>query len=208
MGHKHETSGMDRRQALKGLSLVLSFGSALPALNGLSAESLLAEGQRIHDHIIHKAQETAAETGQGTPSFLNAHQDETVTVISELILPQTDTPGARAAKVNKLIDLFLSNAQAEFQQEFVEGLAWIDVRSEELFQCPFIKATPKEQSNLLTRICADDSGEDSVGKTFFKRIKGLTVFGYYTSKEGLVEELGYQGPGYPGVYEGCTHPEH
>ena len=208
MERKHETSGMDRRQALKGLSLILGSVSTLPVFNGLSAESLLAQGQTIHDHIDRKAQKATAETGLGSPAFLNPHQDETVAVISELIIPQTATPGARAAKVNQFIDLFLSHGEAEFQKEFVEGLAWIDRRSEELFQNVFIKATPQQQSELLTRMSADDSTEDSVGTIFFQRIKGLTVFGYYTSKEGLVEELGYQGAAYPGVYEGCTHPEH
>jgi glucoside 3-dehydrogenase (cytochrome c) hitch-hiker subunit len=208
MVHGGHTTGIDRRQALKGLSLILSAASSLPVLSGLSAEKLTAQAQSIHQHFGHKAQEETAGAGLPSTTFLNPHQDETVAVISELIIPQTATPGARAAKVNQFIDLFLSNAQAEFQQEFVEGLTWIDRRSEELFQCLFIKATPQEQGNLLTQISTDDSSEDSVGKTFIKRIKGLTVFGYYTSKEGMVEELGYQGAGYPGVYEGCTHPEH
>jgi hypothetical protein len=39
---------------------------------------------------------------------LNPHQNATVTAISEIIIPQTDTPGAKAARVNEFIDLILT----------------------------------------------------------------------------------------------------
>jgi len=34
---------------------------------------------------------------------LNPHQNATVTTIAELIIPQTHTPGAKAARVNEFI---------------------------------------------------------------------------------------------------------
>lgn len=43
----------------------------------------------------------------------------------------------------------------------------------------------------------------------FSLIKELTIFGYYTSKIGLDEELRYQGDTYNTSFPGaCTHPEH
>jgi hypothetical protein len=43
---------------------------------------------------------------------------------------------------------------------------------------------------------------------FSKLLKGLTVDGYYTSKEGLTQELGWHGNTFLAEFEGCTHPEH
>jgi hypothetical protein len=47
--------------------------------------------------------------------------------------------------------------------------------------------------------------ETATGQSFFRLIKSLTVFGYYTSKIGIEEELKFQGWV---EYKGCTHPEH
>ena len=43
---------------------------------------------------------------------------------------------------------------------------------------------------------------------FSRLLKGLTVDGYYTSKEGLVEELGWHGNTFLTEFEGCTHADH
>jgi hypothetical protein len=43
---------------------------------------------------------------------------------------------------------------------------------------------------------------------FSKLLKGLTVDGYYTSKEGLTQELGWHGNTFLADFEGCTHAEH
>jgi Gluconate 2-dehydrogenase subunit 3 len=43
---------------------------------------------------------------------------------------------------------------------------------------------------------------------FSKLLKDLTIDGYYTSKEGLTQELGWHGNTFLTDFEGCTHPEH
>jgi len=43
---------------------------------------------------------------------------------------------------------------------------------------------------------------------FCRLLKGLTVDGYYTSKEGLTQELGWHGNTFLTEFEGCTHAEH
>jgi hypothetical protein len=57
----------------------------------------------------------------------------------------------------------------------------------------------------LTRLSVPNSTETSSGQNFFKLIKGLAVFGYYTSKVGIEDELKFEGWV---EYKGCTHPEH
>jgi hypothetical protein len=52
-----------------------------------------------------------------------------------------------------------------------------------------------------------DAGHAEPGTeaAFFRDIKNLTCDGYYTSKSGLVEELGYSGNMAMGSFPGCTH---
>jgi len=44
--------------------------------------------------------------------------------------------------------------------------------------------------------------------SFFRLIKNLTADGYYTSRVGLLEELGYNGNKYQPGFPQCTVPEH
>jgi len=191
---------MNRRKALRNMSLVMGAASSVPALAGLSAEAVFAQGKSIHEHVPAKP-----AAGPTALQVFNPHQNQTVIVLSELIIPQTTTPGAKAARVNEFIDIFLSSANASKRQEFLEGLQWIDMRSQQLFQNLFVKATPQQQTELLTRLSVPNSTETTSGQNFFKLIKGLTVFGYYTSKVGIEDELKFEGWV---EYKGCTHLEH
>jgi hypothetical protein len=191
---------MNRRNALKSMSLVLGAASSVPALSGLSGEALFAQGKSIHQHVSAKV-----ATSPNALKLFNPHQNQTVIVLSELIIPQTTSPGAKAARVNEFIDIFLSSLSASKRQEFLEGLQWVDLRSQALFQKLFVEATPQQQTDLLTRLSVPNSTETTSGQNFFKLIKSLTVFGYYTSKVGIEEDLKFEGWV---EYKGCTHPEH
>ena len=192
---------MNRRKALRNMSVVLGAASSVPALSGLSADALFAQGASIHQHVSGKV-----EANPHAPlNVFNAQQNQTVIALTELIIPQTTTPGAKTARVNEFIDIFLSSLNTSKRQEFLEGLQWIDMRSQQLFQTQFVKATPQQQTELLTRLSVPNSTETTSGQNFFKLVKGLTVFGYYTSKVGIEEELKFEGWV---EYKGCTHPEH
>src|SRR2546427_12663842 len=66
---------MNRREVL----LLLAGTAAVP-------DRLLAIGRTVHQRVR-----------AGTLSALNPHQNETVATIAELIIPKTDTAGARGA---------------------------------------------------------------------------------------------------------------
>jgi hypothetical protein len=200
-----ENKGMDRRTALKQIAVGGVVIATVPMLD--KGSSALADGHR-HVHPAAASPAVAAEAWK--PLFLNAHQNETVTVLSELIIPATDTPGAKAAKVNEFIDLMLSEEVEEKKKDFVRGLAWIDKKSNELFGMNFKDATPEQQNALLVTLSSgkNTSLEDQVGVEFFSTMKGYTINGYYTSEIGLIKELGYKGNTYLDEFPGCTHPEH
>src|SRR5215470_18034686 len=89
---------------------------------------------------------------------LDAHQNATVVAMIDLIIPETDTPGAKGARVNEFIDLVLTEwATAQEKKNFLDGLAGIDKKSNELFGKNFVDTSPVQQEALLRSI------DDAVG---------------------------------------------
>jgi hypothetical protein len=132
---------------------------------------------------------------------LNQHQNLTVTTIAELIIPETDTPGAKGARVNEFIDLLLTEwlDQSDTTQ-FLQGLAQIDADSRQRFGINFVACNPSQQSQLMKQF--DDAAMEFTrshrgAKTnltaesgnFFYNLKRLTLLGYYTSEIGFEQEL-------------------
>lgn len=152
---------------------------------------------------------TPQSTTRWVPTIFNAHQHETVATLVELIIPQTDTPGAKAVLVDRFIDSLLAEAPRPERDRFISGLAWLDRRSKALDARDFVAASPAQQAELLTRLwSAEGSAEERAGVEFFTAIKSMTITGYYTSEIGLRDELGDDGRMFLPAYEGCTHPEH
>lgn len=119
--------------------------------------------------------------------LFDAHQAETVVTISEIIIPATDTPGARAARVVEYIDLLLNDGPPERRNSFLSGLGWLDGYAIRKHGKPFVRCTEAEQAGMLTSLDGAREGDLAPGGRFFAQIKGLTVSGYYTSKIGIAE---------------------
>ena len=194
---------MDRREALR--RMVLGSAGAVCAAGWVDRLSEVALARAA------PAPGQAAESAAAwTPRVLTAHQNATVTEISELIIPQTETAGARAARVNQFIDTVLEDAPPAERESFIGGLAWIDRRSRASSGADFINAPPAEQEALLTVISSRDdaSPDDREGVEFFEAIKRLTITGYYTSEVGMREELDDDGTRHFAEKQGCVHAEH
>jgi hypothetical protein len=145
---------------------------------------------------------------------LNPHQNATVTLISEYIIPETDTPGAKGAAVNEFIDLLLTdwfdNADTA---RFLQGLAHVDETSRKRFAADFIACTGSQQLQLMKQF--DDGAMEFVRSqtahksltpisevNFFYTLKRLTLVGYYTSEIGFKKELGKAI--IPPAHDGCA----
>jgi hypothetical protein len=141
------------------------------------------------------------------PVFFDAHQNETVIALNDLIIPATDTPGAKAALVNRFIDLVLSDSGVEEQTRFLRGLAWLDSYARRTHGVPFVRCTAPQQTALLQTLDPDRKPPDDLrpGVRFFEEIKRRTVAGYYSSKTGF-DELN-KGERVPKSF-GCRHTGH
>jgi glucoside 3-dehydrogenase (cytochrome c) hitch-hiker subunit len=189
---------MQRRELFK----LLGAGAILPVL-----------GPELFG-VLRAAQPQASYTLR----TLNPHQNATVVQMTDLIIPATDTPGAKAAKVNEFIDVILTDwAEDEDKQHFLEGLTGVDKRSNELFGKDFVDAAPAQQVALLQSmedVAASERGrrEMHAGNTvpkhdqqlkgnFFNVFRGITLHGYYTSEIGFTQELKLEI--IPGAQHGC-----
>lgn len=200
-------ANLGRRGVLKTLVMGAGGLTTLPILGQANPARAAMAGMNMSEAV-----DANAQTGANwKPKFFDAHQDETLIALSDLIIPATDTPGAKAALVNRYADLLYNEESAEKQQEIIQALAWFDGRSLSLHNKPFVSLTAEQQAALLEPL-ADPSKakpEDEAGVEAFGLIKQLTIFGYYTSKIGLDEELRYQGDTYNTSFPGaCTDPEH
>jgi Gluconate 2-dehydrogenase subunit 3 len=192
-----------RREALKKMAL----GAASFPILGQTVTPAMTRAAHLHP----AGPEVMAPAVDWTPLFFDEHQNATVEALTELIIPATDTPGAKAALVNRFIDLLLDDEDADKQKDFYQGLAWLDARSLKAHGAPFVKLSLEQQAALLEPLADPNNSrlEDKPGVEFFEELKGLTIFGYYTSKIGMEQELEYGGDDYHTEFPGaCTHPEH
>jgi gluconate 2-dehydrogenase gamma chain len=196
---------ISRRSALRGLAAGTGAATAL----WLDRLTLLAQDPAMHTHVAAAATAQAA-AAPFTPKALSPAQLETVATLAELIIPTTDTPGAKTALVDRFIDNVMANALPADKERFLTGLAWVDTRSSALYGKPFTGATPAQQTELLTKLAAASghAADDAPGVPFFNAMKQMTISGYYSTKIGLEQELGDNGQLFTAVFEGCTHKEH
>jgi hypothetical protein len=127
--------------------------------------------------------------------LFNDRDFATISRITELIIPETDTPGAIGAGVPAYIDQVASR-NADFQLLISDGLRWLDTQAaQKSAGKSFIDLSEEQQVSLLQPLCkAYDAGNGRYVRSvqFFSLIKNLTADGYYTSQIGLVQELGYE----------------
>jgi glucoside 3-dehydrogenase (cytochrome c) hitch-hiker subunit len=151
------------------------------------------------------------------PAFLDEHQNATLIALGDVIIPATDTPGAKAALVNRYLDLLLSIQPAEFQKRFLAALAFIDTESQKEFGNDFLNLTPENQiwlsnqwafpreSSRWTERHEGRGEPEELGERNFQLLKTLIAAGYYESEIGQ-KELGWDGEFTHGPYQGCEHP--
>jgi hypothetical protein len=197
---------MKRRDALK----LIAGAATLPALY---SQDLFALGREVHQQL----------GSAGAPQTLNPQQKATITAIAEMIIPATDTPGAKEARVPEFIDLILTEwCSGADCQRFLNGLADTDARSRRMFGKQFVDAMPQQQAALLTALdeeltelreanpgerhhasAARREVETPVERNFFYMMKRLTLVGYYTSEIGWTKEL-QRPPVHMGPYQACV----
>lgn len=143
-------------------------------------------------------------------NYLNSKKS-LIEELSEMIIPSTDTPGAKDAKVADFILLTVTNCfDVKEQNGFISGLKSLEKYSVEKFDFKFEECSTENREKILTHF--QDIGiydyqilnkvrKKILGSPFFLQLKWLTVYGYCTSKPGATKGLAYDY--IPGNYEAC-----
>lgn len=182
---------MNRRDAITRVSLLI--GGAV-----LGAEAFLSG--------CHNAPEK--NIGGAGINFSNddiAFFDE----IAETILPATDTPGAKDAKVGEFMARIVKDCYTERDQKiFMEGMQKLNEASQKKNGKTFMDSTPQQRHDLLVDLDKEAKQFTAAKKQkedpdhYFHMMKQLTLWGFFTSQPGANKALRYVA--IPGRWEGCV----
>ncbi|HXJ94350.1 MAG TPA: gluconate 2-dehydrogenase subunit 3 family protein [Terriglobia bacterium] len=205
-----------RRQTLKYFGVLTGTVAGQHFLASWLPAGFAAENAGSAPAMHHIEQSPAAQSDDAapySPRFFKPDEFKTVEVLTELIVPTDDGPGAKEAKVARYID-FVVSAAAELkpalQLEWTQGVQLLDRLSREKYKGPFREISAADQEALLTAMSLPERepGSSHPGFAFYSLVKDMTVEGFYTSRVGLIDVLGYQGLAILSEFPGCTHPEH
>lgn len=132
---------MNRRTAVQRVALLLG-GTVL------GAEMFLQYGCKP------AANKDAAEAGAKTlPDFFTKEEIAYLDEIAETIIPRTDTPGAKDAKVGEFMNVMVRDCyRPEEQKVFREGMKKIEALSKEKYGNGFMQIQPEQRKELLTML--------------------------------------------------------
>lgn len=173
--------------------------------------------------------EAAAQSVSGltwTPVALTPVQARVLDVAAELIMPATDTPGARDAGVPQFVDRAVSVYCTPADAQAIRGgLDRMEADARAEHGAGFIAITPAQQTALLTRYDLESRTRQTPatqvgrgdtetglsnrataapppGPAFFPVLREMVTVGYFTSKIGATQAVRYDP--YPGAYHGCV----
>jgi hypothetical protein len=165
------------------------------------------------------AQREAASAGVGEFTAADvAFLDE----VADTILPQTSTPGAKAAQTGAFMALMVTAAYTPRNQKvFRDGMRSLDEESRRSHGVAFVQATPNQRLATLERLDreqkADMDARAAAPRTraplpaprspdtpahFFRMMKELALLGYFTSEIGCTQAQRYIES--PGRFEPCV----
>jgi hypothetical protein len=175
---------------------------SLKALSAVTAHALFPS-------VLAGAAQAAAgldATGEAwTPRWIRPERAAMLEALVDAILPATDTPGARQARVQVFVDLALRDCYtAAEQQIFVAGLEALAGECQVRHGHPFEACSPEQRHALLAPLDAASYTPDTGTRGSFIRIlKELTLVGFFTSRIGATQVLAYEAV--PGGCRGCLN---
>lgn len=175
---------MNRREALKAVSFIMG-GAVLGGELFLTGCDTKKEERQINEFF-----------SESDVALLNE--------VGDTIIPETDTPGAKAVDIGSFMAMMvLDTYEPKDQQVFKEGIEELKAGFEGEFGTSFMEATKEQRHQYLSKLNQQlevdrKSDEPSF---YFRMMKELTLLGYFSSEIGATKALRYIET--PGRYEGC-----
>ena len=163
---------MQRREALKKVALLIGGVSLAP--------EILAK---------------ALANGAATLAQFPADRLALLAEMADTILPDTDTPGAKAAKVQHFIAIVVQDCfPTEKRDFFWAQLDAADVQCKATQGMGFVDCPPAQRNAFFTELEAAGKKEMQAQPgtaSFFRTLKNLTIGGYFTSEIGATQALAF-----------------
>lgn len=181
---------MDRREAIQRTAMMLGYAVSASAIAGIM------NGCKSAPELAFK------------PVFLSEDMAGIIAEISEIIIPKTDTPGAKDVGVPSFIDLMLKECyKKEDQDRFTKGATDFDADAKATYGDSFLYCDAEKQKELVFKyhgeaIAAMKSDSAPKDRPFILMVKELTMLGFFTSEVGATKVLQYEAV--PGAYKGCV----
>lgn len=177
------TSTMDRREAIKTVSMLL--GGAFAASSGL-----VGAVERAHARAARPGQQVGAFTAQDI-----ALLDE----VADTILPETKTPGAKAAHVGAFMAVMVTDTYSDRDQGiFRDGVKQLSG----FMELPAAQRLARLETLDREAKAYMDTRAQGAPPHFFRLVKELTLLGYFTSEIGVTQAQRYRET--PGRFDPCV----
>jgi gluconate 2-dehydrogenase gamma chain len=169
-------NGIDRREAIKRTAIIMGC-----TLSGGLVSAVLKGCAPNRD-------------SDWKPSLFSQKQLQVAADLAEVILPETETPGAKSNKTERFIDSMAADWMAPEEREILlNGI-------NRLADVGFTDLSFEDQNRAAARLISDDEGA-----RFFRLFKQVTLLGFFTSETGATQVLNYDPV--PGSYSGCISLE-
>ncbi len=189
---------MERREALRLSAAFMGYG-----LSGLVFSSML-NGCKVDASL------------DWEPVFFNREQAIFIGEFAEHLLPKTDTPGAKGVLVDRFLDqLIATTFDAKGKEDFNRELNAFQQRCKNQYGKGFEGCSQEERNAIFT---AEEETEytpavylwgnkikEEGAVSFYRQLKGLVLFGYFSSEEIGEQVLNYDPV--PGRFIGCVSLE-
>jgi hypothetical protein len=140
------------------------------------------------------------------PSGMDLNQLDLVTEMAEMIIPKTDTPGAKDALVHRYIDNAVHKFFTPEQKTlFTEALTMVEKLSTDLTGKSFVKTDNEGRTKVMDALVTDSEEYNKQGNEephIFDAMVEMVRHGFFTSEVGATEALIYDPV--PGPYKGCV----
>ena len=175
---------MDRREAVQYISLLL--GGTLVGGNAFL---------------------TGCKSKTGKQMSFSTDDISYLDEISNTILPDTSTPGAKAAKVGQFMTVMINDCYEEKDQKiFHDGMDKLNDLSKKTYDNSFLKINEQQRHDLLVKLDNEQkeymkNKKKEESSHYFRMMKELTLLGYFTSEIGNTKARRYVET--PGKFDAC-----
>jgi hypothetical protein len=168
------------------------------------------------------AAESKAADPSWEPSFFDRHQNETLIVLAERIVPNSTQ-----AQVNRFVDTLISVDKQENQKKFLAALGEFDHEAISRHNHPFKALSEEQQNAILAEASTAEASQPGQGvrrrrrpavpkpgmaqpiltlRDHFDILKGWITGAFYSSEFGM-KELGWTGQVAWDSLPSCVHPD-